>query len=111
MKNATTSLLLTLALLVFTGCNSTPKRIAYNSLASTAKAVDLAMSTAGDLYKAGEITEADKADILAKYALYQTAASEAVVLLEFDYTAITPAKVAELAASIIATVNEFTSAP
>jgi hypothetical protein len=98
-------------LFTFTACKSTPKRIAYNSLATTAQAVDLAMSTAGELYKVQRITEADKSDILAKYAKYQLAMNEAIVLLQFDYTAITPAKVAELAASIVETVNQFTSAP
>jgi len=99
--------------LLFTvsACKSTPKRIAYNSLATTAKAVDLAMTTAGELYKVQRITEADKQDILVKYAKYQLAMNEAIVLLQFDYTAITPATVAELAASIVETVNQFTSAP
>jgi hypothetical protein len=92
-------------------CQSTPKRIAYNTLASTATAVDTAMQVAGDLYKAGEITEADKADVLLKYDKYQTAMNQAIMLLEFNYQAITPGTVAGLAATLIETVNQFTSAP
>ena len=110
MKHAIT-ILAAFVLLLTPACKSTPKRIAYNSLATTAQAVDLAMKTAGELYKVQRITEADKQDILVKYGKYQLAMNEAIVLLQFDYTAITPAKVAELAASIVETVNQFTSAP
>lgn len=102
--------LVSLCLLLF-GCHSTPKRIAFNSLATTAKSVDTAMSTAGALYRAGKVTTAQKDELLVKYRQYQAAANAALALVDFNYQAITTAAVADLAQVILDTVNQFTAAP
>lgn len=104
MKHAIT---LIAALVLLTGCQSTPKRVAFNTLATTAASVDAAMKTAGAMYKAGHLNDAQKDDILLKYADYQAAANEALVFLEFDHNAPTPETVLALALSVVNTINQI----
>lgn len=49
----------------------------YKVLDTTATSVDTAMKVAGDLYRAGKITEAQKVQILTAYDTYQRAARTA----------------------------------
>ena len=54
------------------------ERQVYNAVNATAVTVDAAMSAAGDLHRAGKITDPQKAQILAVYVRYQAAARVAV---------------------------------
>lgn len=49
----------------------TPQQYCYMVSAATVHSVDLGMNVAGDLYRAGKITDAQKAKITAPYDKYQ----------------------------------------
>lgn len=59
-------------------CAEAPPPVqAAKALSVTATSVDTAMKVAGDLYRAGKITDAQKAQILTAYDTYQRAAKTA----------------------------------
>lgn len=65
-------------LLWVSACAPAPPWVqAYKTLDATAVSVDTAMKVAGDLYRAGKITDAQKAQILTAYDTYQRAAKTA----------------------------------
>lgn len=76
MKHAL-SLLLGLMLWVAACAPAPPHVQAYKVLDATATTVDTSMKVAGDLYRAGKITDAQKAQILVAYETYQRAAKTA----------------------------------
>lgn len=58
--------------LLAAGCAGvTPQQYCYMVSAATVHSVDLGMNVAGDLYRAGKITDAQKAKITAPYDKYQ----------------------------------------
>lgn len=70
---------LTALLLFLTACTPAPPATrAYQVLTTTAATVDLAMKTAGDLYRDGFISDEKKAEILEAHATYQKAARLAI---------------------------------
>ena len=83
------------------GCKSTPKRIAFTSLESVAFAVDIAMTEAGNMYKAGQVTEKQKEDLLNHYRRYQLSALTALEAVSYDKDQSAPLQVASLAQAIL----------
>lgn len=70
---------LTVLLLFAVACTPAPPATrAYQVLSTTAVTVDLAMKTAGDLYREGLISDGKKAEILEAHATYQKAARLAI---------------------------------
>lgn len=63
---------LAVLLVALSGCTGvTPQQYCYVVSATAVHSVDLGMTVAGDLYRAGKITDAQKAKITAPYDKYQ----------------------------------------
>lgn len=70
-----------LALLAFltAGCTGVPApTYCYNAVAGTVHAVDTGMNVAGDLYRAGKLTDAQKDKLIAAHDVYRPLAKAAV---------------------------------
>jgi len=66
---------LALSLLLSIGCVTTSAPVsAFKVIDSTARAVDVSMRIAGDLYGNGYITEEQKTDIVKAYEVYRSSA-------------------------------------
>ena len=66
------ALVLLVAVLALAGCRGvTPQQYCYVVSATAVHSVDLGMNVAGDLYRAGKLTDAQKAKIIAPYDVYQ----------------------------------------
>ena len=68
------ALLLTAALCLVGCAGVTPQQLCYTASAATVHSVDLGMTVAGDLYRAGKLSDAQKAKIVAVYDVYQPVA-------------------------------------
>ncbi len=72
MKRLATLVALALCLV---GCAGvTPKQYCYTASATVVHSVDLGMNVAGDLYRLGKITDAQKATVVKAYDVYQPVA-------------------------------------
>ena len=70
------ALILVLGLL---GCTGVPApTYCYNVASATVHSVDIGMSVAGDLYRSGKITEAQKMKLIASHDIYRPAAQAVV---------------------------------
>ena len=68
-----------LLVLLAVGCSGVPApTYCYTATAGTVRAVDTGMQVAGDLYKAGELTEAQKVQIIKVHDVYRPLAKAAV---------------------------------
>ena len=68
-----------LALLVAVGCSGIPApTVCYQVTGATVHAVDTGMSVAGDLYRDGKLTDAQKGKLVAAHDVYRPAAQAAV---------------------------------
>ena len=68
-----------LALLVAVGCSGIPApTVCYQVTGATVHAVDTGMSVAGDLYRDGKLSEAQKAKLVAAHDVYRPTAQAAV---------------------------------
>lgn len=66
-------------LLAASGCKSVPaETYCYQVTGATIHAVDTGMSVAGDLYRAGKLSDAQKARLVAAHDIYRPAAQAAV---------------------------------
>lgn len=72
------ALAITLAALALTGCGVSARTYCYTATAATVTAVDTGMSVAGDLYRAGKLTESQKATLIASHTVYRPIAKAAV---------------------------------
>jgi len=64
---------------VLTGCSGIPApTVCYQITGATVHAVDTGMSVAGDLYRNGKITDAQKAKLVAAHDVYRPTAQAAV---------------------------------
>lgn len=71
--------LLLAATLCLVGCAGvTPQQYCYTVSAATVHSVDLGMSVAGDLYRAGKVTEEQKTKVVKVYDVYQPIATAVV---------------------------------
>ena len=67
------------ALLVTVGCSGIPApTVCYQVTGATVHAVDTGMSVAGDLYRDGKLSEAQKGKLVAAHDVYRPAAQAAV---------------------------------
>jgi len=65
--------------LILTGCTGIPApTVCYQITGATVHAVDTGMGVAGDLYRAGKITDAQKVKLVAAHDVYRPAAQAAV---------------------------------
>lgn len=64
-------LLCFIAFIALSGCTQTDKKMSYRIFATQANAVDAAMKTAGDAYRTGKISEADRVRIVNAYDAYK----------------------------------------
>ena len=73
-------LLLVLVAVLSIGCRSgiAPETYCYQVTGATVHAVDTGMSVAGDLYRAGHLSEAQKVRLVAAHDVYRPAAQAAV---------------------------------
>ena len=70
---------LAIALLVAAGCSGIPApTVCYQVTGATVHAVDTGMSVAGDLYRDGKLTDAQKGKLVAAHDVYRPAAQAAV---------------------------------
>lgn len=106
-----------LAALVFVlgllnGCASAPPSVqCFKTVQGIAQTVDTSMNVAGDLYRDGKITDAQKAQILDAYAKYQKAAHVAIdgcqVVQDKDSADKLPQDVGQLAADLVRLIASF----
>lgn len=87
-----------------TGCVTTPRTVAYNTLKATAVTVDNAYMAFWDLVVAGKVPTDTQAKVQSLRAKYQAAFASAVVLAKFDYNTATPADVGILASDLVNTI-------
>src|SRR5512135_3267886 len=66
------------ALLTSCGSGITPQRYCYTICATTVHSVDLGMKVAGDLYRAGKLSDATKDKLIAAHDVYRPLAEAAV---------------------------------
>jgi hypothetical protein len=65
--------------LILAGCTGVPPATyCYVATASTVRAVDTGMNVAGDLYRAGKLTDEQKGKLVAVHNVYRPAAQAAV---------------------------------
>lgn len=65
--------------LLLVGCTGVPAPTAcYQIVGATVHSVDVGMTVAGDLYRAGKLTDAQKAKLVAAHDVYRPAAQAAV---------------------------------
>lgn len=93
------------AVIVSSGCKSTPQQIAYKSLRSVQQASVAALNIYGAAYKRGEIDETTRAKVLALYTKYQVAFSTAVTVAQFNYDAPSTPELTAAAMELINLVN------
>ena len=68
-----------LALLVAVGCKGVaPQTVCYIGTAAVVHSVDTGMSVAGDLYRAGRLSDAQKVKLVAAHDVYRPAAQAVV---------------------------------
>ena len=73
------TLLVAAALLLTIGCSGVPApTVCYQVTAATVHGVDKGMTVAGELYKAGHLSEAAKEKLVAAHDVYRPAAQAAV---------------------------------
>lgn len=71
------------AVLLLAGCAGvTPSQYCYRVSAATVHAVDLSMNVAGDLYRAGKITDAQKGKLVSAHDAYRPIADGVVTACE-----------------------------
>lgn len=93
---------------LLTGCQGTPKRVAYKTLKITAETVDSAMTAYAEAVVLGLVHEVDQAKVRALHDQYRIAFVKAVAAAEFDYENATPGEVAGLASGLVALVAAYT---
>lgn len=98
-------------LVALTGCQMTPKRKAYTTLAGVSSAVDNAMNAAADAYVAELIDDEAWGRIANAHADYLPAFRAAVRLAQGDYNTWSPEKVTELANYLLSVVFTYVDQP
>ena len=79
LSRALPAFFLAIALLVAAGCSGIPApTVCYQVTGATVHAVDTGMSVAGDLYRDGKLTDAQKGKLVAAHDVYRPAAQAAV---------------------------------
>ncbi len=97
-------LLAVLPVMFFAGCETTQAG-AYKSLAATSVAVEAAMNTYGELYRAGEIDAEEEAKVDEAYESFIAAYRVALTAAKFDVSAATPVELAAMASLLILEVD------
>lgn len=96
----------TAPVLMTTGCNTTQKRIVFNSLYSTGLGVNNAYAAYNDLLVTGQVDTHAYAEISKDYADFQLVFSAAIAVAQFNTNAATPPDVAAKAAALIAKIGQ-----
>lgn len=106
MKNLSLITLLAF-LMVLPACNTTPKKVAYQSLASVGVLVDNGMKAAATAKKAGKLTDTQWKSIADKHAKFRTAYNTACDMAALDLTNLATNDLIELANQLITLINQF----
>lgn len=103
------NLLIALAwvLLLLSGCSTTSERKAYQTLAVTQNAVEVAEATFRILNANGEISASDYDKVAKARTRYQLAMTAAIELAQQDFTQITPPKAFELSLQLIQLIERL----
>lgn len=79
LSRALPAFFVSLALLVAVGCKGVPAQtVCYIGTAAVVHSVDTGMGVAGDLYRAGRVSEAAKAKLVAAHDVYRPSAQAIV---------------------------------
>ena len=108
VKSLTSFASILLLLFVFTGCDTTPKRIAYTSLSVVASTVDASRGAYVDAYKAGKVTPENHAKVVDIDKKYTASMLTAINLAQYNWSAAASQEVINLAQDLITTIKEVT---
>jgi hypothetical protein len=101
------ALFIALALILQSGCSSTPNQAAYKTLAAVGLTVDRAITSAADAKVAGQITDTEWAAISSKHADFRVAYNSAVSAAGMDYTSFSPELVMKLQNELLTLIGHF----
>lgn len=116
MRRASRAIPLLVLVAFLTACvSATPSVQCFKSVQGVAQTVDAAMNVAGDLYRQGKITDAQKAQILDVYGKYQKAAHLAIdgcqIVQDQGSADRLAADVGVAAADVVKLIQSFRSQP
>ena len=84
MRNVSYALILMLSCMWLAGCNATPKRKAFTTIASVGYSVDAAMLSWGDFVRSGESTSAQERKVAKAFDDYIRVYNAALTVLDSD---------------------------
>jgi hypothetical protein len=71
------------------------------------ESVNAAMNVYGELYRAGELSESEVAEVREKHAAFQSVYNQAVKAVEFDLSELTPPDLALIVSDLILTIDRL----